>query len=82
MNGVKVNDIGNHKKMPPLPVFTDLGHLPCQIIMSEIVYAQVHEDAVDDRLRVDSAAIDVIARLGGYTSATIYDRFQMLTPKL
>jgi hypothetical protein len=50
--------------------------------MSEIVYAQVHEDAVDDRLRVDSAAIDVIARLGGYTSATICDRFQMLTPKL
>lgn len=36
----------------------------------------------DDRLQVDPAAIDVIARLGGYTSATICDRFELLTPKL
>ena len=53
-----------------------------QIIMGEIVYAHYREGVVDERLHVDPAGIDAIARLGGDTCSTIRDRFDMLTPKL
>ncbi|KRB61399.1 flavin reductase [Rhizobium sp. Root708] len=54
-----------------------------QIIMGEIVYAHYRDGVVDpERLRVDPAEVDAIARLGGDTCATIRDRFEMLTPKL
>ncbi|PDT38629.1 flavin reductase [Rhizobium sp. M10] len=54
-----------------------------QIVMGEIVYAHYREGVVDpERLHVDPAAIDAIARLGGDTCATTRDRFEMLTPKL
>jgi flavin reductase (DIM6/NTAB) family NADH-FMN oxidoreductase RutF len=53
-----------------------------QIIMGEIVYAHYQDGMVDDRLHVDPARIDAIARLGGDTCSTIRDRFEMLTPKL
>ncbi|MBZ9788545.1 flavin reductase family protein [Rhizobium sp. 3T7] len=54
-----------------------------QIIMGEIVNAHYRDGVVDpDRLRVDPAEVDAIARLGGDTCATIRDRFEMLTPKL
>lgn len=54
-----------------------------QIIMGEIVYAHYRDRVVDpERLRVDPAEIDAIARLGGDGCATIRDRFEMLTPKL
>ncbi|MGR9176771.1 flavin reductase family protein [Rhizobium leguminosarum] len=53
-----------------------------QIIMGEIVYAHYRDGVVDpERLHVDPAAVDAIARLGGDTCATIRDRFEMLTPK-
>ncbi|KQV28381.1 flavin reductase [Rhizobium sp. Root1203] len=53
-----------------------------QIIMGEIVYAHYRDGVVDpERLRVDPAAVDAIARLGGDTCSTIRDRFEMLTPK-
>ncbi|MFS8145666.1 flavin reductase family protein [Rhizobium sp. BR 249] len=54
-----------------------------QIIMGEIVYAHYRDGVVDpERLHVDPAAVDAIARLGGDTCATIRDRFEMLTPRL
>ncbi|MGG7578299.1 flavin reductase family protein [Rhizobium sp. Nf11,1] len=54
-----------------------------QIILGEIVYAHYRDSVVDpERLHVDPAAVDAIARLGGDTCATIRDRFEMLTPKL
>jgi flavin reductase (DIM6/NTAB) family NADH-FMN oxidoreductase RutF len=54
-----------------------------QIIMGEIVYAHYRDGVVDpERLRVDPAQLDAIARLGGDTCSTIRDRFEMLTPKL
>ena len=54
-----------------------------QIILGEIVYAHYHADVVDaERLRIDPAGLDAIARLGGDTCATIRDRFDMPTPKL
>ncbi len=53
-----------------------------QIIMGEILFAHYQDGIVDDRLHVDPAGIDAIARLGGDTCATIRDRFEMLTPKL
>ncbi|MDF0696896.1 flavin reductase family protein [Rhizobium sp. MC63] len=54
-----------------------------QIVMGEIVYAHYRDGVVDpQRLHVDPAAIDAIARLGGDTCATTRDRFEMLTPKL
>ncbi|ANM05197.1 flavin reductase-like protein [Rhizobium phaseoli] len=54
-----------------------------QIVMGEIVYAHYRDGVVDpERLHVDPAAIDAIARLGGDTCATTRDRFEMLTPKL
>ncbi|WP_064684255.1 flavin reductase family protein [Rhizobium bangladeshense] len=54
-----------------------------QIVMGEIVYAHYRDGIVDpERLHVDPAAIDAIARLGGDTCATTRDRFEMLTPKL
>ncbi|KAA1180504.1 flavin reductase family protein [Rhizobium tropici] len=53
-----------------------------QIIMGEILFAHYAEGIVDERLHIDPAGIDAIARLGGDTCATIRDRFDMLTPKL
>ncbi|SCB57300.1 NADH-FMN oxidoreductase RutF, flavin reductase (DIM6/NTAB) family [Rhizobium aethiopicum] len=54
-----------------------------QIVMGEIVYAHYRAGVVDsERLHVDPAAVDAVARLGGDTCATIRDRFEMLTPKL
>jgi len=46
-------------------------------------YAHYRDGVVDpERLRVDPAEVDAIARLGGDTCSTIRDRFEMLTPKL
>ncbi|ASR11278.1 flavin reductase family protein [Rhizobium leguminosarum bv. viciae] len=54
-----------------------------QIVMGEIVYAHYRDGVVDpERLHVDPAAVDAIARLGGDSCATIRDRFEMMTPKL
>lgn len=54
-----------------------------QIILGEIIFAHYRDGVVDpERLRVDPAEVDAIARLGGDTCATIRDRFEMLTPKL
>lgn len=53
-----------------------------QIILGEIIYAHFREGVVDERLHIDPAAVDAIARLGGDTCSTIRDRFDMLTPKL
>ncbi|NSZ66095.1 flavin reductase family protein (plasmid) [Agrobacterium tumefaciens] len=53
-----------------------------QIIMGEILFAHYADGIVDDRLHVDPAGIDAIARLGGDTCSTTRDRFEMLTPKL
>ena len=54
-----------------------------QIILSEILFAHYHSDVVDaERMRIDPARLDAIARLGGNTCSTIRDRFEMLTPTL
>jgi flavin reductase (DIM6/NTAB) family NADH-FMN oxidoreductase RutF len=54
-----------------------------QIVLGEIVFAHFREDVIDaNRLRVDPAKLDAIARLGGDTCATIRDRFEMPTPTL
>ena len=54
-----------------------------QIILGEIVFAHYQRDVVDaERLYIDPAKLDAIARLGGNTCATIRDRFEMLTPTL
>jgi hypothetical protein len=40
-------------------------------------------DVIDvERMRIDPAKLDAIARLGGNTCCTIRDRFEMLTPTL
>ena len=51
-----------------------------QIILGEILFAHFRDGVVDDRLHVDPAAVDAIARLGGDTCSTVRDRFEMLTP--
>ena len=54
-----------------------------QIILGEILFAHYHSDVIDpDRLHIDPAKLDAIARLGGNTCSTIRDRFDMLTPTL
>ncbi len=54
-----------------------------QIILGEILWAHYHSDVIDaDRMRIDPAKLDAIARLGGNTCSTIRDRFEMLTPTL
>jgi flavin reductase (DIM6/NTAB) family NADH-FMN oxidoreductase RutF len=54
-----------------------------QIILGEIVYAHYHHDIIDvDRMRIDPAKLDAIARLGGNTCSTTRDRFEMATPTL
>jgi flavin reductase (DIM6/NTAB) family NADH-FMN oxidoreductase RutF len=54
-----------------------------QIILGEIVFAHYQADIIDvDRMRIDPAKLDAIARLGGDTCATIRDRFEMPTPTL
>jgi flavin reductase (DIM6/NTAB) family NADH-FMN oxidoreductase RutF len=54
-----------------------------QIILGEIVFAHYQRDIIDvDRMRIDPAKLDAIARLGGDTCATIRDRFEMPTPTL
>ncbi|WP_424934392.1 flavin reductase family protein [Amaricoccus macauensis] len=52
-----------------------------EIILGRIVRAHFAEGAVNERLHVDPAAMDAIARLGGDTCTTIRDRFDMATPK-
>ncbi len=54
-----------------------------QIILGEIVFAHYQRDIIDvERMRIDPAKLDTIARLGGNTCSTIRDRFEMLTPTL
>jgi flavin reductase (DIM6/NTAB) family NADH-FMN oxidoreductase RutF len=54
-----------------------------QIILGEIVFAHYHHDVIDvDRMQIDPAKLDTIARLGGNTCSTIRDRFEMTTPTL
>ena len=54
-----------------------------QIILGEIVFAHYQNDVIDvERMRIDPAKLDAIARLGGNTCSTIRDRFEMLTPTL
>jgi flavin reductase (DIM6/NTAB) family NADH-FMN oxidoreductase RutF len=54
-----------------------------QIILGEILFAHYHADVVDaERLHIDPARLDAIARLGGSTCSTIRDRFDMATPTL
>jgi flavin reductase (DIM6/NTAB) family NADH-FMN oxidoreductase RutF len=54
-----------------------------QIILGEIQFAHYHSDVIDtERMRIDPAKLDAIARLGGNTCSTIRDRFEMLTPTL
>jgi flavin reductase (DIM6/NTAB) family NADH-FMN oxidoreductase RutF len=54
-----------------------------QIILGEIVFAHYHSDVIDtERMRIDPAQLDSVARLGGNTCSTIRDRFEMLTPTL
>ncbi|WP_181704820.1 flavin reductase family protein [Chthonobacter rhizosphaerae] len=53
-----------------------------QIILGEILHAHFHADAVDtERLAVNPAVLDAIARLGGDTCCTIRDRWDMSTPR-
>jgi flavin reductase (DIM6/NTAB) family NADH-FMN oxidoreductase RutF len=54
-----------------------------EIILGEVLFAHYHSDVIDaDRMRIDLARLDAIARLGGNTCCTIRDRFEMLTPTL
>lgn len=53
-----------------------------EIILGEILHAHFAPGLVDDRLHVDPAGLDAIARLGGQTCCTIRDRFDMPTPSL
>jgi flavin reductase (DIM6/NTAB) family NADH-FMN oxidoreductase RutF len=53
-----------------------------EIILGQIVHAHFHAEVLDqERLTIDPAALDAIARLGGDTCITIRDRFEMRTPK-
>jgi flavin reductase (DIM6/NTAB) family NADH-FMN oxidoreductase RutF len=53
-----------------------------EIVLGQIVHAHFAPGVVNDRLHVDPAALDAIARLGGDTCCTIRDRFEMATPTL
>ncbi|MGQ9367892.1 flavin reductase family protein [Azospirillum sp. ST 5-10] len=54
-----------------------------QIILGEIVHAHYRAGVVDpERLLVDPAGLDAIARLGGDVCSTTRDRFEMRTPDL
>lgn len=53
-----------------------------EIILGEIVYAHFQPGVIDaERLRIDPAALDAIARPGGDTCSTTRDRFEMRRPK-
>jgi flavin reductase (DIM6/NTAB) family NADH-FMN oxidoreductase RutF len=54
-----------------------------QIILGEIMFAHYQRDVIDvERMHIDPAKLDTIARLGGNTCSTIRDRFEMPTPTL
>src|SRR6266436_2715381 len=54
-----------------------------QIILGEIVFAHYQSEIIDtQRMRIDPAKLDAIARLGGNICSTIRDRFEMPTPTL
>lgn len=54
-----------------------------EIVLGEIVHAHYHAGLVDpERLIVDPAGLDAIARLGGDICSTIRDRFEMRPPSL
>jgi flavin reductase (DIM6/NTAB) family NADH-FMN oxidoreductase RutF len=52
-----------------------------QIILGEIVHAHYRADVIDtDRMIIDPARLDAIARLAGDICSTIRDRFEMKAP--
>ncbi len=53
-----------------------------EIILGEILAAHLAEAVVDGRLRIDPAALDPAARLGGDTCCTTRDQFEMAAPSL
>jgi flavin reductase (DIM6/NTAB) family NADH-FMN oxidoreductase RutF len=56
----------------------ELGRVPYQVVIGEIVYFHYHEGIVDEQFHVDVGKVNPIGRLagrGGYTRIT--DRFEM-----
>src|SRR6201989_355735 len=54
-----------------------------QIILGEIVFAHYHSDVIDtERMRIDPARLDAVARLGGNTCSTTRARSEMMTRTL
>jgi flavin reductase (DIM6/NTAB) family NADH-FMN oxidoreductase RutF len=55
-----------------------LGRRPYHLVIGEVVYFHFQDGLVDERLRVDFAKVNPVARLGGRSSYTrITDRFDM-----
>ncbi|KQT85257.1 flavin reductase family protein [Aurantimonas sp. Leaf443] len=50
-----------------------------QIVLGEIVGAQFHAGAIDERLHVDPQVLDALGRMGGHGYATTRDRFDLPT---
>ena len=51
------------------------------LVLGEIVHLFVDDELLDDRLRVDAAALAAIGRLGGRSYCTTKDRFEMAMGK-
>lgn len=47
------------------------------VVIGRVVYIVVHDDAIDERLRLDPAKLLAIARMGGQTYCTTRDRFDL-----
>lgn len=58
----------------------ELGGEPSVLVLGRVVMAHVAERVLDARGRIDPAALDAVARLGGIAYSTIRDRFEMVRP--
>ena len=47
------------------------------VVLGEVVHVHVDDDVIDERLRIDPAAIDLVGRMGGFGYTRTRDRFEI-----
>ena len=51
------------------------------MVIGDVVHVYVDDAVIDDRFRIDPAAIDLVGRLGGFGYARTRDRFSLRAGK-
>lgn len=53
------------------------GQASGNVVLGEVVFIHVHDEAINDRFHLDPAKLDAIGRMGGFTYCTTRDRFDL-----